>query len=167
MARILHNYLHKKKPQLQISVFFWVHKTVPVRITMHLQNNTTELSFNGLSVLYQIARILSTGGTLNTLMEEVLRELEAQAGMKRGMISILSPDGRELTVEVAHSIPDYFRQKGRYRVGEGITGTVAKSGKPIVVPKLKDEPLFLDRTGARRELNLGDLAFLCVPIKIG
>ena len=118
-------------------------------------------------MLYQIARILSRGGQLNTFIREVLRILEQQAGMRRGMISILSSDGKELLADVVHGIPDHLRYKGKYRIGEGITGTVAASGKAIAIPKLLNEPRFLDRTGARKELKHSDLAFLCVPIKVG
>ena len=35
----------------------------------------------------------------------------------------------------------------RYRMGEGITGRVVQSGRPMVVPKVSREPLFLDRSG--------------------
>lgn len=134
---------------------------------MEYQNIRTDLSFNGLSVLYQIAKILSAGGPLNSSMVNILRILEESAGMNRGMISLLNSAGDELVVDVAHGIPDYLRQKGKYRIGEGITGKVAKTGKPIAVPKIDSDPTFLDRTGARRDLRLSDMAFLCVPIKIG
>ncbi len=124
------------------------------------------MSFNGLVVLYQIARVLSAGGPLSSCMMEVLGILQELAKMNRGMISLLNSSGDKLTVDVAYGIPDYLRQKGKYRLGEGITGQVAKTGKAVIIPTLEDEPTFLDRTGARKELKLSDLAFLCVPIKI-
>jgi len=125
----------------------------------------TELNFNGLSTLYQIARIVSAGGHLDTMMSEILRILELQAGMKRGMISILNKEQTELVVEIAHGVPPHLRQNGKYRIGEGITGQVAETGRAIAIPRLENQPAFLDRTGARRDLALADLAFLCVPIK--
>ena len=51
-----------------------------------------------------------------------------------------------------------------YRAGEGITGKVAQTGRPMVIPNLGQEARFLDRTGARRSLNRSELSFLCVPI---
>lgn len=130
-------------------------------------SNKVELGFNGLAVLYRMAGILSAGGSLSEIMSEILKILEIQAGMKRGMISILNSDEKELIVDVAHGIPDARRQKGKYRIGEGITGWVAKTGKAVFIPKLNQEPMFLDKTGARKELNHSELAFLCVPIKLG
>ena len=37
----------------------------------------------------------------------------------------------------------------RYRLGEGITGQVVQSGKPIVVPRVSREPAFLNRAAER------------------
>lgn len=57
--------------------------------------------------------------------------------------------------------------KGRevaYQPGEGITGKVAQTGRPMAVENLGQEMHFLDRTGARRNLNRSELSFLCVPI---
>jgi hypothetical protein len=54
---------------------------------MSISGIKTELNFNGLNVLYQIARIISTGGQLDHIMTEILRTLEIQSGMKRGMNS--------------------------------------------------------------------------------
>jgi Nif-specific regulatory protein len=125
------------------------------------------LSFNALATLYRIARLLSAGGAMEGVMESVLDILETHAGMKRGMISILNPDNSELSVDVARGISETSKQRGRYRLGEGITGKVVATGRPIAVPKLRNEPTFLDKTGARKNLKDTDLAFLCVPIKSG
>jgi Nif-specific regulatory protein len=35
------------------------------------------------------------------------------------------------------------------------------------VPRISDEPMFLDRTGSRKMLDKVDIAFICVPIRIG
>jgi len=56
-------------------------------------------------------------------------------------------------------------KKGRYKLGEGIIGRVAKLGSPIVIPNIGDEPLFLNKTGARKTIRKENVAFLCVPIK--
>jgi Nif-specific regulatory protein len=53
----------------------------------------------------------------------------------------------------------------RYRVGEGITGTVAQRGTPAIVPRVSEEPEFLHRAVSRDERHdEGDMSFLCVPI---
>jgi hypothetical protein len=52
----------------------------------------------------------------------------------------------------------------RYRVGEGITGQVVESGKPIVVPRVSREPALLNRAARRGEASRQELSFICVPI---
>ncbi len=43
-------------------------------------------------------------------------------------------------------------------------GTVFKTGKPIVVSSIDDEPLFLNRTGARKKGFSQNSVFICVPV---
>jgi Nif-specific regulatory protein len=81
------------------------------------------------------------------------------------MISILDPANAELHVDIARGISESSRQRGRYKLGEGITGRVVATGRPVAIPKLRNEPMFLDKTGARKNIRDTDLAFLCVPIK--
>jgi Nif-specific regulatory protein len=132
-----------------------------------MNNPASHLSFNGLSTLYRIAHLLSSGGGIEKTMESVLDILETHAGMKRGMISILNPESSELSVDVARGISESGKLRGKYRLGEGVTGKVVATGRPIAIPKLRNEPTFLDKTGARKHLKDTDLAFLCVPIKSG
>jgi Nif-specific regulatory protein len=87
--------------------------------------------------------------------------------MNRGMISILSSYNSELVVDVARGISETDKRKGRYLPGEGVSGKVAATGKSILIPSLHDEPEFLDKTGARSKLPFSNIAFLCVPIKVG
>ena len=56
----------------------------------------------------------------------------------------------------------------RLYVTEFYTSTVRaidiESGKPVIVPRISGEPLFLDRTGARAETEKSQTSFICVPI---
>jgi Nif-specific regulatory protein len=40
-------------------------------------------------------------------------------------------------------------ERGKYKLGEGITGRVIQTGKAVAIPKISEEPLFLDRTASR------------------
>jgi Nif-specific regulatory protein len=87
--------------------------------------------------------------------------------MERGTILLLSPDGTELVVEVGHRLPEQRRRAARFRTGEGITGRVVQTGRPAIVPKVSEEPEFLDRVHGRQKTTDGEISFICVPIKIG
>jgi Nif-specific regulatory protein len=113
-----------------------------------------------LSTLLEVSQALSGTLNLKASMQRVLGILVRHHGLVRGMVTILR-DG-ELHVEAAEGFEDRARSV-RYRVGEGITGQVVQSGKPIVVPRVSREPALLNRA-ARREGSRQELSFICVPI---
>jgi len=120
-------------------------------------------TYDDLSTLHSIAKILAKAMPLREQLEQVLNELSLKAGMKRGMISILDRETGDAVLDVAHEV-DISGIQISYKPGEGITGQVAQTCRPMAVPSLGKDSLFLDRTGARKELSRTDLAFLCVPI---
>jgi len=123
-----------------------------------------------LSLLLDIASSLSQSTDLNDVAGPVLKRMAEHMGMLRGTITILNRQTGELVIEEAYGLTDEERARGKYLLGEGVTGQVAQTGKPVVIPKVSQEPLFLDRTGTRmKEIKGGrkDISFLCVPIKLG
>ena len=120
-----------------------------------------------LEALYRISQILAAATRQRQMLEEVLEVLYNDLGMTRGTIMLLSPDGQELMTEVAHNLSSAQHQKIRYRAGEGVTGRVVQTGKPAIIPKISQEPLFLDRIHKRRGLTKDEISFICVPIAIG
>jgi Nif-specific regulatory protein len=119
-----------------------------------------------ITFLYEIVKALNSTIDLRKSLYLVLEILSESLNMKRGTITILNPLRNEIRIEVAHGLTPKEMERGRYRLGEGITGRVIEKGKPIVVPKISEEPLFLDRTGRRRR-GEEELSFLCVPIQKG
>ncbi len=95
--------------------------------------------------LYEISQALSTSDIKGSL-EKVLEILALFMEIQRGYIAILKDDNSEIRIEVAYGISEEAKKKGRYRLGEGITGEVVATGKPIVVPVISNEPKFLNRT---------------------
>ncbi len=97
----------------------------------------------------------------------MLKAMATHMGMMNGTILLLDEETGEISIEAAYVLSSDQQARGRYRLGEGLTGRVVQRGRPAVVPRISDEPLFLDRTGARRRLRKDEISFLCVPIKIG
>ena len=58
-------------------------------------------------------------------------------------------------------------EKGKYKLGEGVTGRVIQTGKSIAIPKISEEPAFLNRTASRRIKGMGEISFICVPVQKG
>jgi Nif-specific regulatory protein len=116
-----------------------------------------------LTTLLELNRALS--GTLNLKhsLLRVLEILEQRHGMFRSTIMLLRDS--ELHIEASNGITPEG-QRANYRLGEGINGRVAESGKAIVVPQASQEPLLLNRAAQRKGLRQ-ELTYICVPITTG
>ena len=120
-----------------------------------------------LTALYEISKAFALSLDLNVASTKIMNILSSVLGMRRGTLTLLHPETGELVIEVAHGLTREEIDRGRYRVGEGITGKVMAMGEPMVVPDIDQEPLFLNRTGARSDDTTHEnIAFLCMPVKV-
>ena len=119
------------------------------------------------SILFEISQILDSSLDLRTVVEPVLEVITRSLGMKFATLTLLNRETGEISIESAYGLSASQKKKGRYKLGEGVTGRVIQTGKPAVVPRISEEPAFLDRTGARTMPDAGELSFVCVPIKLG
>ena len=86
-------------------------------------------------------------------MQNILDILHEYLGMERGTLTLLDPATNELAIEVACGLDLEEIKRGRYKLGEGVTGKVVASGEPIVVPNVGKNPLFLNKTKSRGDLS--------------
>ncbi len=126
-----------------------------------------ERKLKELSLLFDISQALDQSMDIREVLLPTLQALADHMGMSRGTLTLLNRKTGEIAIEVAHGLSPVQKRRGKYRLGEGVTGKVVQTGKPAIVPRISDNPLFLDKTGARRRLKKSDISFLCVPIKIG
>ena len=98
---------------------------------------------------------------VSALLNEVLDIMETEMGLSRGTLTLREPDTDVFVIVASRGLSAKETKRGRYSLGEGITGRVAKKGKSVLVPDISKDTDFLDRTGTRKQKNL---AFLCVPI---
>ncbi len=116
-----------------------------------------------LEALVDIGNALSSALSPATAFQGVLEVMERQRGVLRGAVTLLDSKSGEIRIEASSGLSTAGRA-ARYRLGEGIMGRVVETGKPIVVPQVSREPMFLNRAGERRDLHKQELSYLCVPI---
>jgi len=122
------------------------------------------------TLLYEISNSLSEQMDLKKSLYKVLAILSGSMNMIRGTITLLNPLRNEIAIEVAHGLTQTAIERGKYKLGEGITGRVVETGKAVAIPKISEEPMFLDRTDSRRNDSRkirDELSFFCVPIQKG
>ncbi len=119
-----------------------------------------------MTCLYEITKVLASSTDLRDCLKRSMGILSVYAGLKNGTVTIFKPLTGQLEIEVAHDMTAEARKRGVYKIGEGITGQVLASGKPMVVPDVSEEPMFLNRTRSRGSVSSNKItSFLCVPIR--
>ena len=113
-----------------------------------------------ITVLQEISSALVRERNVRTLLDDVLGILEKRMDMCRGTITLLQ--GNELSIEASRGLNAEEKAHGHYRLGEGVTGRVAQTGRAEVVPDVHADSRFLNRTGARH--GACPIAFVCVPL---
>ncbi len=119
------------------------------------------------TLLYEISKALNEHLELRKSLYKVLDILSNSMYMIRGTVTLLDPLRNEINIEVAHGLPRTAVEKVKYKLGEGITGRVIETGKPVAIPRISEEPEFLDRTATRKSKQDQERSFICVPISKG
>jgi Nif-specific regulatory protein len=115
-------------------------------------------------MLIRASQVLSSELSTHVAFKELLEILKLRHGIIRGVVFLLDGGTQEIRIEASTGFSDSGRFAS-YRLGEGITGKVVQTGKPIVVPQVSREPMFLNRAG-KRDLKRQEMTYLCVPISV-
>lgn len=117
-----------------------------------------------LSALLEVSQALASTLDTRAAIEKVLEILDRGLGMRRGAIALFEGARKEeLTIQFSYGLSEGEKRRGRYRLDEGVIGRVVSSGKPVIVPQVSQEPLFLNRT--RQKTLKSEESFVCVPIR--
>lgn len=123
--------------------------------------SSTSRSDLELEILYKVSQAMAHQHDVSMLLNEVLDVLETEMGLSRGTLALRKGDSDIFEIEASRGLSSEEQKRGQYKLGEGVTGTVAKTGKATYVPDITKDPNFLDRTKTRKN---SQIAFVCVPI---
>ena len=119
-----------------------------------------------LSILTEIGQILSSSLDLRSSFGQVMQIISDKLSMRRGALVMLDESTGRLRTEAAIGMTPEEMERGKYAVGEGITGSVVANGRARVIPDVRNDPDFLNRTGRVSAETPEPISFICVPIKI-
>ena len=130
-----------------------------------MEPDRPERRYAEVDALNQVAAVLAEASDPAEAVMPALRLIETRLDKRYATLALLDSGAGQISIDLASSLTREQIRRGRYRLGEGVTGKVAESGLPAVIPSTADCPDFLDRTtrGDRR----GDSSFICVPVVIG
>ncbi len=118
-------------------------------------------------LLADMNRLLAERDDFGGALERLLAFMRAELGMTRGMVALHHRESGRIFVHKSIGLTPEEQRRGVYAPGEGITGRVVQSARPMVVPRVGEEPAFLNRTGSLAPGRDRDFSFLCVPIVLG
>lgn len=116
-----------------------------------------------LKVLYDISQIIGQALNLDQTLEIILGILSEYLSMNRGTVTLRDVETGNLLIHASQGLSAEEKKRGVYRLDEGVTGLIFTTAEPFVVPDIRKEPLFLNKTGSRK-IEKGQIAFLGVPI---
>lgn len=119
-----------------------------------------------LGLLTRMSEVLGSALNPNSFFEGIMETIANELGMMRGTLVLLDKISNKIRIAAAHGLSNEERTRGEYAIGEGVTGSVVKSGIPEVVPDINKDPRFLDRTKTRRSDLSQPIAFICVPLYV-
>jgi len=99
------------------------------------------------------------------VLREILHLLSEFLGLNRGRVIRPDPATGELVITHAYGLTREEMQRGRYRIGEGITGRVMETGETVIIQDVDAEPEFLFRAVDRKRLPGETVSFIALPIE--
>jgi Nif-specific regulatory protein len=118
-----------------------------------------------LELLFDITRSLDKYVELRSALGPVLSILELRASLKHGMITLLNRANGLLKIEEAYGLTAEEKERGVYRLGEGLVGRVFETGIALSVSDLSKEERFLNRAKNRAREDMAGVSYYCVPIR--
>ncbi len=118
-----------------------------------------------LSALVAICQAIEKALNLESALDGVLSILSNKLSMQRATVTLYDPETKQLSINASYGLTLEEKQRGVYRLDEGVTGRIFQTGEPYYVPDITKEPLFLDKTGARK-IQRGLTSFIGVPITL-
>jgi signal transduction histidine kinase len=110
------------------------------------------LRYKRLQLLYQVSKVIHSTLEPQEALQLIVREAVRLMRASSGSVVLINPTSGFLEINAAQNLPPAATRL-QLRVGEGITGWVARTGKPARVGDVTKDPRYvMARRGVRSEL---------------
>ena len=130
------------------------------------KDNKEELAANEQLLVRESINLLSRGLDPLAAAQHMLHLLSELLGLNRGRLVLPDPESGDLVIRASYGLTREEVRKGRYALGEGITGRVLQSGETLIVQDIDAEPGYLARAIDRSRLPQGTVSFIAMPILV-
>ena len=98
--------------------------------------------YERLSLLYQVSNVIHSTLDHQEALQIILREAVRMTRATSGSAVLINPTNGFLEIQASQGLPPNASQL-KLRVGEGVTGWVARTGKPARVGNVKADPRYI------------------------
>lgn len=142
-----------------------------------------------LDILERISQILGDELAYGDVFQRVMTLLGERLGIQRATLVLWDDAAGEMRIVAAVGMSAEEIARGRYAMGEGVTGQVIATGQVQIIPDISKHPQFLNRTKSRQLSAVGaggandtppasrggfgltepdaPTSYICVPVKDG
>ncbi len=121
---------------------------------------TSEKKSMSQAAVYEMAAIMASSNSIKETLDLILETVAGMMKAERAFIMMTDPGKKELFCAAAWGVDNEEFGAVRLRLGEGIAGWVARSGKAYEMQSL-DDPRYVKSPGTHRDFR----SLLCVPLK--
>ncbi len=123
---------------------------------------TDDFSPNLIQTVIDITEMLTEYEDTDTLLDKILDLLKRQ-GLSWTALKITDPASEDIIIKYSSGLSPEEIERGRYKIGEGITGTVFQEAHEIVIRDITKDDRFLNKLMNK---SAGG-SFFCFPISSG
>ena len=113
-----------------------------------------------LTAIFEISKALNEQNDPAVLFQLIVDRATELMGASSGSVIRMDPDSGTLCIEAERGLGPEVKDAMRLRLGEGITGWVAREGEPVLVPDVRMDPRYIQ---ANPEVR----SEMAVPVKWG
>ncbi|HEX3995596.1 MAG TPA: sigma 54-interacting transcriptional regulator [Acetobacteraceae bacterium] len=114
----------------------------------------------------QIVRLIGRGMQLDPILREMLHLMSEMLGLNRGRVVLADADAKSCRIRYWYGLTRKEAERGRYALGEGITGRALALSQLIIVQDIDKDPTFLARAVERARLPATVVSFIAMPIMV-
>ena len=119
-----------------------------------------------LLVVQEAARLITRSTDPEPAIQGILRLLSQLLGLNRGRVLLPNSETGTLEIQYAYGLTQEERARGRYVIGEGVSGRVYQTGQVALIQNIDDDPTYLARAVDRTTLPDEAVSYIAVPIVI-
>jgi signal transduction protein with GAF and PtsI domain len=99
-------------------------------------------AYERLQLLYQVSNVIHSTLDAQQALELILQEVVRLMRASSGSVVLLNPNNNLLEIEASTGLPPEAREV-KLRLGQGLTGWVARHGKPVRLGDVRRDPRYI------------------------